>query len=100
MSEVDSVLTAVYTPLDAGPCTLSLSAGGALEGETQSEGGTAATLKLEYTAGGEKQAGSTGASQTAAGNAVKTGDTFTYMLWAAAVLAAGAVILIERKKQK
>ena len=58
VSEVDSVLTAVYTPLDAGPCTLSLSAGGALEGETQSEGGTAATLKLEYTAGGEKQTAS------------------------------------------
>ena len=52
------MLAAVYTPLDAGPCTLSLSAGGALEGETQSEGGTAATLKLEYTAGGEKQTAS------------------------------------------
>ena len=59
------------------------------------------------TAGGEKQNGSgsgqadeSGESKTAAGKAVKTGDTFTYMLWAAAVLAAGAVILLEKKKQK
>lgn len=59
------------------------------------------------TAGGEKQTGAdsgqadeSGESKTAAGKAVKTGDTFTYMLWAAAVLAAGAVILLEKKKQK
>lgn len=59
------------------------------------------------TAGGEKQTGAdsgqadeSGESKTAAGKAVKTGDTFTYMLWAAAVLAAGAAILLEKKKQK
>lgn len=59
------------------------------------------------TAGGEKQTGAdsgqadeSGESKTAAGKAVKTGDAFTYMLWAAAVLAAGAVILLEKKKQK
>ena len=63
--------------------------------------------EAQDTAGGEKQAGAgsgkadeSGESKTAAGKAVKTGDTFTYMLWAAAVLAAGAVILLEKKKQK
>lgn len=63
--------------------------------------------EAQDTAGGEKQNGSgsgqadeSGESKTAAGKAVKTGDTFTYMLWAAAVLAAGAVILLEKKKQK
>lgn len=61
----------------------------------------------QNTAGGEKQTGAdsgqadeSGESKTAPGKAVKTGDTFTYMLWAAAVLAAGAVILLEKKKQK
>ena len=72
----------------------------ALNGLTAKADGSQNAGEAQDTAGGEKQAGSTGASQTAAGNAVKTGDTFTYMLWAAAVLAAGAVILIERKKQK
>ena len=63
--------------------------------------------EAQDTAGGEKQAGAgsgqadeSGESKTAPGKAVKTGDTFTYMLWAAAVLAAGAVILLEKKKQK
>ena len=63
--------------------------------------------EAQDTAGGEKQTGAgsgqadeSGESKTAAGKAVKTGDTFTYMLWAAAVLAAGAVILLEKKKQK
>ena len=63
--------------------------------------------EAQDTAGGEKQNGAgsgkadeSGESKTAAGKAVKTGDTFTYMLWAAAVLAAGAVILLEKKKQK
>ena len=59
------------------------------------------------TAGGEKQTGAGSGqadesveSKTAPGKAVKTGDTFTYMLRAAAVLAAGAFILLEKKKQK
>lgn len=63
--------------------------------------------EAQDTAGGEKQTGAgsgqadqSGESKTAPGKAVKTGDTFTYMLWAAAVLAAGAVILLEKKKQK
>lgn len=63
--------------------------------------------EAQDTAGGEKQNGAgsgkadeSGESKTAAGKAVKTGDTFTYMLWAAAVLVAGAVILLEKKKQK
>ena len=63
--------------------------------------------EAQDTVGGEKQTGAgsgqadeSGESKTAPGKAVKTGDTFTYMLWAAAVLAAGAVILLEKKKQK
>ena len=63
--------------------------------------------EAQDTAGGEKQTGAgsgqadeSGESKTAPGKAVKTGDTFIYMLWAAAVLAAGAVILLEKKKQK